>query len=133
VVEEMTERSNRPLDKIYPVVFIDAIVVTIRDGQVVNRPVYVAIGVDIHGQRDIMGLWAGDGGEGAKFWLSVLTEVKNRGVRDVCILVCDGLKGLPDAVGNVSPLTLVQTCVIHLLRNSSATPRQRWRSGSTLD
>lgn len=127
VIEEMAEWSNRPLDKIYPVVFIDAIVVKIRDGQVVNRPIYVAIGVDIHGQRDILGLWAGDGGEGAKFWLHVLTEIKNRGVQDVCILVCDGLKGVPDAVGNVWPVTLVQTCVIHLLRNSFRyAPRQHW-------
>jgi putative transposase len=127
VVEEMAEWSTRPLDRVYPVVFIDAIVVKIRDGQVVNRPVYVAIGVDIQGQRDILGLWAGDGGEGAKFWLHVLTEIKNRGVQDVCILVCDGLKGIPDAVGNVWPLTLVQTCVIHLLRNSFRyAPRQHW-------
>jgi putative transposase len=86
--------------------------------QVVNRPVYVAIGVTVNGERDILGLWAGDGGEGAKFWLSVLTEIKNRGVTDVCILVCDGLKGLPDSVAAVWPLTVVQTCVIHLLRNT---------------
>jgi putative transposase len=127
VIEEMTEWSTRPLDKVYPVVFIDAIVVKIRDSQVVNRPIYVAIGVDIQGQRDILGLWAGDGGEGAKFWLHVLTEIKNRGVQDVCILVCDGLKGIPDAVGNVWSQTLVQTCVIHLLRNSFRyAPRQHW-------
>jgi putative transposase len=118
VVEEMTDWQNRPLDRIYPVVFIDAIVVKVRDGQVVNRPFYVAIGVTVNGERDILGLWAGDGHEGAKFWLSVLTEIKNRGVEDVCILVCDGLKGLPDSVAAVWPLTVVQTCVIHLLRNS---------------
>jgi transposase-like protein len=76
------------------VVFIDAIVVKVRDGQVVNRPIYVAIGVTCSGERDILGLWAGDGGEGAKFWLAVLTEIKNRGVEDVCITVCDGLRGL---------------------------------------
>jgi putative transposase len=127
VVEEMTEWQNRPLDRVYPVVFIDAIVVKVRDGQVVNRPIYVAIGVDVNGGRDILGLWAGDGGEGAKFWLSVLTEIKNRGVADVCILVCDGLKGLPDSVSNVWPLTVVQTCVIHLLRNSFRyAARQDW-------
>jgi transposase-like protein len=127
VVEEMAEWSHRPLDRVYPVVFIDAIVVKIRDGQVVNRPVYVAIGVDVQGQRDILGLWAGDGGEGAKFWLNVLTEIKNRGVDDVCILVCDGLKGIPDAVSNVWQQTLVQTCVIHLLRNSFRyASRQHW-------
>jgi putative transposase len=127
VVEEMAEWAARPLDRVYPVVFIDAIMVKIRDGQVVNRPIYVAIGVDVQGQRDILGLWAGDGGEGAKFWLNVLTEIKNRGVADVCILVCDGLKGIPDAVSNVWQQTLVQTCVIHLLRNSFRyASRQHW-------
>ena len=115
VLEEMAEWSSRPLDRVYPVVFLCAIVVKIRDGQVTNRPVYAAIGVTVNGERDILGLWAGDGGEGAKFWLSVLTELKNRGIADVCILVCDGLKGLRDAVGAVWPLTTVQTCIIHLL------------------
>ena len=118
VLEEMAEWRNRPLDRVYPVVFIDAIMVKVRDGQVTNRPVYVAIGVTCNGERDILGLWAGDGGEGAKFWLSVLTEIKNRGVQDVCIVVCDGLKGLPDSVTTTWPLTIVQTCVIHLLRNT---------------
>ena len=102
----------------YPVVFIDAIFVKVRDGQVTNRPVYVAIGVTCAGERDILGLWAGDGGEGAKFWLSVLTEIKNRGTADVCIVVCDGLKGLPEAINTVWSRAVVQTCVIHLLRNT---------------
>lgn len=79
----MTEWQNRPLDRVYPVVFIDAIRVKVRDGQVTNRPVYVALGASVNGSRDILGLWAEDGGEGAKFWLSVLTEIKNRGVEDV--------------------------------------------------
>ena len=79
-------------------IFIDAIVVKIREGQVTNRPIYVAIGVTVNGERDILGRCAGDGGQGAKFWLSVLTEIKNRGVADVCIVVCDGLKGLPESV-----------------------------------
>ena len=118
VIEEMNEWLGRPLDKVYPVIFIDAIMVKIRDGQVTNRPIYAAIGVTVNGERDILGLWAGDGGEGAKFWLSVLTEIKNRGVQDVCILVCDGLKGLPESVTTAWPQTIVQTCVIHLLRNS---------------
>src|SRR3954452_3090930 len=127
VIGEMTEWQNRPLDRIYPVVFIDAIHVEVRDGQVTNRPVYVAIGVTVNGERDILGLWAGDGGEGAKFWLQVLTEIKNRGVQDVCMLVCDGLEGLPDSVGAVWPLTIVQTCVIHLLRNTFRyAGRQDW-------
>ena len=75
--------------------------VKVRDGQVRNKPIYVVIGVNVTGEREILGLWAGDGGEGAKFWLQVLTELKNRGVADVCIAVCDGLKGLPDAITTV--------------------------------
>jgi transposase-like protein len=118
VLEGMTEWQNRPLDRIYPVIFIDAIVVKIREGQVANRPIYVALGVTCDGERDILGLWAGDGGEGAKYWHHVLTEIKNRGVGDCCIVVCDGLSGLPDAVSSVWPRAIVQTCVIHLLRNS---------------
>jgi transposase-like protein len=127
VLEEMTEWLHRPLDEVYPVVFIDAIVVKVRDGQVTNKPFYVAIGVTVHGERDILGIWAGDGGEGAKFWLNVLTEIKNRGVADVLMLVCDGLKGLPDAVNTVWENTVVQTCVIHLLRNTFRyAARQDW-------
>lgn len=118
VLEEMADWRGRPLDRVYPVIFIDAIVVKVRDGQVTNRPVYVAIGVSCNGERDILGLWAGDGGEGAKFWLGVLTEIKNRGVEDVCIVVCDGLKGLPDSITTCWPLATVQACVIHLLRNT---------------
>jgi transposase-like protein len=118
VIEEMTEWCQRPLDRVYPVLFIDAIVVKVRDGQVVNRPVYVVIGVTVNGERDILGLWAGDGGEGAKFWLAVLTEIKNRGVEDVCMVVCDGLKGLPDAVTTTWSLAQVQACILHLIRNT---------------
>jgi transposase-like protein len=118
VVGEMTEWSNRPLEPVYPVMFIDAIHVKIRDGQVSNRPIYVAIGVTVAGERDILGLWAGDGGEGAKFWLQVLTEIKNRGTTDVCIVVCDGLKGLPEAITTVWERAIVQTCIIHLIRNT---------------
>ncbi len=113
VLEGMSEWQNRPSDRVYPVIFIDAIVVKIRDGQVANRPIYVALGVTTDGERDILGLWAGDGGEGAKYWHHVLTEVKNRGVADCCIVVCDGLTGLPDAVSSVWSRAIVQTCVIH--------------------
>ncbi|MBE4720401.1 IS256 family transposase [Pseudarthrobacter sp. AB1] len=127
VIGEMTEWQNRPLDRVYPVMFIDAIHVKVRDGQVTNRPVYVAIGVSVNGERDILGLWAGDGGEGAKFWLSVLTEIKNRGVEDVCITVCDGLKGLPEAINTVWELAVVQTCIVHLIRNTFRyAARQYW-------
>jgi putative transposase len=118
VIEDMADWVNRPLDRVYPVVFIDAIVVKIRDGQVTNRPVYAAIGVTVDGKRDILGLWVGSGGEGAKYWLAVLTEIKNRGTDDVCIVVCDGLKGLPDAIETTWPQAIVQTCVLHLIRNT---------------
>ncbi|MDQ1033161.1 transposase-like protein [Streptomyces umbrinus] len=118
---------RQALDRVYPVVFIDAVNVKIRDGQVANRPIYVALAVTAEGHRDILGLWAGDGGEGAKHWLRVLSELKNRGVEDVLMLVCDGLKGLPDAVGEVWPRTVVQTCVVHLLRASFRyAARQDW-------
>jgi putative transposase len=118
VLEEMAAWQNRPLDEVYAAIFIDAIVVKVRDGQVANRPVYAAIGVTLEGEKDILGLWAGTGGEGAKFWMSVLTDIKNRGVKDTFFLVCDGLKGLPEVVTNVWPLTTVQTCIIHLIRNT---------------
>jgi transposase-like protein len=118
VLETMAEWQSRPLDRVYPVLFIDAIFVKVRDGQVANRPIYVAIGVTVDGERDILGLWAGRGGEGAKFWLQVLTEIKNRGTEDVCIVVCDGLSGLPDAIEATWRQAITQTCVLHLLRNS---------------
>jgi putative transposase len=113
VVDEMQEWAHRPLDEVYAAVFIDAIVVKVRDGQVANRPIYAAIGVTLEGEKDVLGLWAGTGGEGAKFWMSVLTDLRNRGIKDVFFLVCDGLKGLPDVVTNVWPMTIVQTCIIH--------------------
>jgi transposase-like protein len=106
---------------------VDAINVKIRDGQVANRPIYVVMAVTVDGTRDILGIWAGDGGEGAKYWLHVFTELKNRGLDDVLMLVCDGLKGLPEAVETVWPRTIVQTCVVHLLRNSFRyAARQDW-------
>lgn len=132
VVEGMVEWQNRPLDPVYPVIFVDAIHVKIRDGQVANRPIYVALAVTCEGRRDILGLWAGDGGEGAKYWLHVLTELKNRGVADVLMVVCDGLTGLPDAITAVWPQTITQTCVVHLLRNSFRyAGRQHWAAIAT--
>jgi len=118
ILGEMSDWLNRPLEQVYAAVFIDAIVVKIRDGQVTNRPAYTAIGVTADGTRDILGIWIGSGGEGAKFWLQVLTEIKNRGTQDVCIVVCDGLKGLPEAIETTWPLAIVQTCVLHLIRNT---------------
>jgi transposase-like protein len=127
VMDGMAEWQNRPLDRVYPVVFLDAINVKVRDGKVANRPIYVALAVTAEGSRDILGLWAGDGGEGAKFWLNVCTELKNRGVEDVLMAVCDGLTGLPDAINTVWSETVVQTCVVHLLRNSfKYASRQHW-------
>jgi transposase-like protein len=120
VMDGMSQWQNRPLDAVYPVIFIDCVHVKIRDGQVANRPIYVALAVTVEGTREVLGLWAGEhgDGEGAKYWLRVLTEIKNRGVADCCIVVCDGLKGLPEAIGQVWPQTIVQTCIVHLLRNS---------------
>jgi transposase-like protein len=119
VIEEMQAWSTRPLEAVYAAVFIDAIVVKVRDGQVGNRPIYAAIGVDLQGHRDILGMWAGQGGgESAKFWMAVLTDLKNRGLGDVFFVVCDGLKGLPASVNTVWPDAIVQTCIIHLIRGS---------------
>ena len=120
VLEGMAEWQSRPLDVVYPVLFIDCVNVKIRDGNVANRPIYVALAVTVDGTRDILGLWAGEhgDGEGAKYWLRVLTEIKNRGVADVCLVVCDGLKGLPAAIETVWPAAITQTCVVHLLRAS---------------
>ena len=117
VVEEMQGWCSRPLQGVYAAIFIDAIYVKVRDGQVGNQPFYAAIGVDLGGRRDVLGLWAGKGGgESAKFWMNVLADLKNRGVTDVFFVVCDGLKGLPDSVAAVFPQAIVQACVIHLIR-----------------
>lgn len=119
IVADMAAWQNRPLDRVYAVLLIDAIVIKVRDSQVANRPVYVAIGVNMDGERDVLGLWLGPtGGEGAKQWMSMLTELKNRGVADALIVCCDGLKGLPDAIRVTWPEATVQTCVVHLVRNS---------------
>jgi transposase-like protein len=128
VIDEMTEWVNRPLDRMYPVMFIDALRVKVRDGQVSNKAFYVALGVNLDGERDILGIWAGnDAGEGSKYWMAVLNELKNRGVQDVLIMVCDGLKGLPESINAVWKDTTVQTCVIHLLRNTFRyAARQDW-------
>ena len=120
VIEDMLAWSSRPLQAVYAAIFIDAIMVKVRDGQVGNQPFYAAIGVDLNGRRDVLGLWAGagGGGESAKFWMNVLTDIKNRGVADVFFVVCDGLKGLPDSVAAVFPDAIVQTCIIHLIRGT---------------
>ena len=119
IVEELAEWQHRPLDAVYPILYIDALVIKVRtSGTVVNRAAYLGVGVDVEGRKHVLGVWLGDGGEGAKFWLAVLTEIRNRGVDDVLIVCCDGLKGLPDAIEATWPEALVQTCVIHLIRAS---------------
>lgn len=119
VVDDMNSWQSRPLDTIYPVLLVDGIRIKIRDGTVTNRTVYVVMGINMEGERDILGLWVGPtGGESAKFWLGVMAEMKNRGVADVLMLCCDGLKGLPDSARATWPLVDVQLCVVHLVRNS---------------
>lgn len=118
VMEELKTWQSRPLESHYPIVYLDALMVKIRDnGHIVNKAVYLAIGVDLEGKKTPLGLWISKN-EGARFWLSVITELKNRGVEDIFILCCDGLKGLPEAVASVFPQTQVQLCIIHMIRNS---------------
>ena len=118
VLETVGEWQNRPLDPMYPIVFFDALRVKIRDeGLVRNKAVYIALGVQRDGTKDILGLWI-ETSEGAKFWLRVMNELKNRGVGDILIAVVDGLKGFPEAINAVFPETVVQTCIVHLIRHS---------------
>lgn len=119
VVEELDEWQTRPLEAVYPIMYIDALVVKVRDQATVrNKAVYLAIGVDVEGRKQVLGLWMGDGGEGSKFWLTVLTEIRNRGTQDVLIVCCDGLTGLADSIEATWPQATVQTCVVHLMRGS---------------
>jgi len=118
VVEEVKAWQSRPLESLYPVLFLDALMVKMRhDGRVENRAVYVAVGIDAQGQKDVLGLWT-SANEGSKFWLQVLTDLKNRGVKDVFIACVDGLKGFPQAIETVFPQTQVQLCIVHLTRAS---------------
>jgi len=118
VLSEVQAWQNRPLDAVYPIVYLDAIHLKIRtEGRVQNRAVYVALGIDLTGNKDLLGLWIGET-EGAKFWLNVLTELSSRGVRDILIAAVDGLTGFPEAIASVFPKTEVQLCVVHLVRNS---------------
>ena len=119
ILPELRAWQQRPLDAVYPILYLDAIVVKVRsDHVVVNRPVYIAMAIDVDGQKHVLGLWLGKGDEGAKFWLGVITELKNRGVTDVLVVCCDGLTGFGDAIEAVWPQATVQTCVVHLIRNS---------------
>ncbi len=120
VLEKVIEWQTRPLDSVYPILYLDCIVVKIRqDKRVINKAVYVALGVNVHGHKELLGLWMSEN-EGAKFWLSVLTELKNRGVKDVFVACVDGLTGFPEAIATVFPKTQVQLCIVHMMRNSLA-------------
>ena len=118
VLEQVVEWQSRPLDAIYPIVYLDCIVVKIRqDKQVINKSVYLALGVNLEGHKELLGLWISEN-EGAKFWLGVLTELQNRGVKDILIACVDGLKGFPDAINTAFPEAQIQLCIVHMVRNS---------------
>ena len=118
VIEDVREWQNRPLDPVYPVMFFDAIMVKSREnGKTENKAVYLALGINMEGRKELLGLWIADT-EGAKFWLNVITEIKNRGVNDILIACIDGLKGFPEAIAAVFPHTEIQLCVVHMIRNS---------------
>lgn len=118
VLERVVEWQSRPLDPIYPIVYLDCLVVKIRqDKQVINKSVYLALGVNLEGQKELLGMWLSEN-EGAKFWLNVLTELQNRGVKDILIACVDGLKGFPEAINTAFPETKIQLCIVHMVRNS---------------
>jgi putative transposase len=118
VLEEVRAWQARPLDQLYLILYLDALVVKVKqDGRIANRSIYLAVGVNLQGRKEVLGFWAA-GQEGAKFWLSVVTELKNRGVEDLLIACVDGLKGFPEAIESVFPAAQVQLCIVHLLRNS---------------
>ena len=133
VLEEVREWQNRPLDRLYPILYLDAIRVKCRDGgHVQNKCVYLAIGVSMEGHKEVLGMWVSQN-EGAKFWLSVVTELKNRGVEDILIACVDGLKGFPEAIGTVFPNTQVQLCIVHMIRNSLAFVSYKDRKALVVD
>lgn len=118
VLEQVIEWQSRPLDDVYPIVYLDCIVVKVRqDKQVINKSVYLALGVNMEGHKELLGMWLSEN-EGAKFWLNVLTELQNRGVKDILIACVDGLKGFPDAINAAFPNTQIQLCIVHMVRNS---------------
>ena len=118
VMERVIEWQNRPLDPLYPVVYLDCIVIKIRkENRVINQSVFLALGINLAGHKELLGMWIAEN-EGAKFWLTVLTELQNRGVQDILIACIDGLKGFPDAINSVYPKTHIQLCIVHMIRNS---------------
>lgn len=118
IIDEVEIWQNRPLDKVYPIIFLDAIIVKSKqDNHIINKAVYLALAINMDGSKEILGLWISNN-EGAKFWLSIVTELKNRGLQDVFIFCVDGLKGLPEAINSVYPKSQVQLCIVHMVRNS---------------
>lgn len=118
VIEQVVEWQARPLDPVYPIVYLDCIVLKIRqDKLVINKAIYLALGVNLEGHKELLGMWLSEN-EGAKFWLNVLTELQNRGVKDILIACVDGLKGFPDAITTVFPEAQIQLCIVHMVRNS---------------
>lgn len=118
VIEQVVEWQNRPLDAVYPIVYLDCIVLKVRqDSHIINKSVFLALGINVEGQKELLGMWLAEN-EGAKFWLNVLTELKNRGLSDIFIACVDGLKGFPDAINAVYPETKIQLCIVHMVRNS---------------
>lgn len=119
IMDDVRDWRNRPLDNMYPIVFFDALVIKGRtDGRVTNKSVYTALGINMEGQKEVLGLWIAET-EGAKFWMSVITELKNRGLNDMLIACIDGLKGFPEAINTVYPQTRIQLCIVHMIRNST--------------
>ena len=118
VIEQVVEWQSRPLDVVYPIVYLDCIVLKIRqDKQMINKAIYLALGVNLEGHKELLGLWISEN-EGAKFWINVLTEMQHRGVKDILIACVDGLKGFPDAINTAFPKTQIQLCIVHMVRNS---------------
>lgn len=118
VMEQVVEWQNRPLDAVYPIVYLDCIVLKVRqDSRLINKSVFLALGINIEGQKELLGMWLAEN-EGAKFWLNVLTELKNCGLNDILIACVDGLKGFPDAINTVYPEARIQLCIVHMARNS---------------
>ena len=118
VIEQVVEWQARPLDAVYPIIYLDCIVVKVRqDKQVINKAIYLAMGINMEGQKELLGMWLSEN-EGAKFWLNVLTELQNRGVKDILIACVDGLKGFPEAIQTAFPLAQIQLCIVHMVRNS---------------
>ena len=118
VMEEVTKWQIRPLDTIYPVIYLDGIYVNVMENKtIIKKVVYVALGVNLSGQKELLGLWIAES-EGSKFWMNVLTEIQSRGVKQVCIFCVDGLTGFPEAINAVYPKSMVQQCIVHAVRRS---------------